>query len=115
MAEATRYEAWLVPSFAEGCEQLRALAQDEAAPDVARLSDTAETHLTFALGGIPGVLRERRGDRCLLVAGWEGEARRRSRRGARRRCAGSAACGWGAASARAGRRTASTARTCATT
>jgi alkyldihydroxyacetonephosphate synthase len=73
VAEATRYEAWLVPSFAEGCEQLRALAQDEAAPDVARLSDTAETHLTFALGGIPRVLRERRGDRCLLVAGWEGE------------------------------------------
>ncbi len=74
VAEATRYEAWLVPSFAEGCEQLRALAQDEAAPDVARLSDAVETHLTFALGGIPRVLRERRGDRCLLVAGWEGEA-----------------------------------------
>jgi alkyldihydroxyacetonephosphate synthase len=73
VAGATRWEAWLVPSFAEGCGQLRALAQDEVVPDVARLSDAVETHLTFALGGIPRVLRERRGERCLLVAGWEGE------------------------------------------
>jgi alkyldihydroxyacetonephosphate synthase len=74
VAEATRYEAWAVPSFAEGCEMLRALAQDEVAPDVARLSDGPETGLTFALGGLPHVLRDRQGDRCLLIAGWEGDA-----------------------------------------
>ncbi|HZB77544.1 MAG TPA: FAD-binding oxidoreductase [Solirubrobacteraceae bacterium] len=73
VAAATRYEAWLVPSFADGCSALRALAQDEVAPDVARLSDTTETELTFTLGGLPRVLRGRRGDRCLLIAGWEGE------------------------------------------
>ena len=83
VAEATRYEAWAVPSFAEGCEMLRALAQDEVAPDVARLSDGPETALTFALGGLPRVVRDRQGERCLLVAGWEGEAGAiRSRRGA---------------------------------
>jgi alkyldihydroxyacetonephosphate synthase len=74
-----RYEAWLFRSFAGACEALRTLAQDEVAPDVARLSDEEETQLTFALSG--GHALSRRGldalgyrPGCLLIAGWEGDA-----------------------------------------
>ena len=99
-----------MPSFAEGCEALRALAQDGAAPDVARLSDAVETHLTFALGGIPRVLRERRGDALPARGGLGGRGRRRrgAARGAAVRRIGGAAAG-ARLRARAGRGTASTA------
>jgi alkyldihydroxyacetonephosphate synthase len=91
VAPEQRYEAWLLRSFAGGCEALRALAQAELAPDVVRLSDEDETRTTLALagehgwleraGGVAlGALRYRPG--CLLVTGWEGEpgavARRRA-------------------------------------
>ena len=46
-----RYEGWLVPGFGEGQALLRALAEDEVAPDVARLSDEVETATAFALAG----------------------------------------------------------------
>jgi alkyldihydroxyacetonephosphate synthase len=74
-----RYEAWLFRSFDAGCEALRALAQDEVAPDVTRLSDEDETRTTFTLAG--GHALSRRGldalgyrPGSLLIAGWEGEA-----------------------------------------
>jgi alkyldihydroxyacetonephosphate synthase len=86
----TRYEGWMLPSFALGVEALRLLAQENAAPDVARLSDEDETRMAFALagrGGLKGDLARRylhaRGVEagCLFVAGWEGEPERvRSRR-----------------------------------
>ena len=57
VAEATRYEAWLLPSFAEGCEMLRALAQDEVAPDVARLVRRRETRTTSRSPGTTGLSR----------------------------------------------------------
>ena len=84
-----RYEAWLLRSFEGGCEALRTLAQAEAAPDVARLSDEDETRTTLLLAGERGIarragaaalraLRYRPG--CLLVAGWEGEREELGRR-----------------------------------
>ena len=78
-----RYEAWLFRSFAAGCEALRALAQSELAPDVARLSDEDETRTTLALAGEGGAVRRAGGAAlralgyrpgALLIAGWEGDA-----------------------------------------
>ena len=54
VAAEQRYEGWLLRSFEDGCEALRALAQAEVAPDVARLSDAEETRSTLALSGRPG-------------------------------------------------------------
>jgi alkyldihydroxyacetonephosphate synthase len=75
-----RYEGWSFRSFAEGCEALRVLVQEDAAPDVARLSDEAETGLNFAVGPVG------RGERvvrrylrmaghehgCIAIVGFEG-------------------------------------------
>jgi alkyldihydroxyacetonephosphate synthase len=90
VAAEQRYEAWLVRSFADGCDMLRGLAQSALAPDVARLSDADETRMTLAFAGRAGVVRRAGGAAlralryrpgCLLVTGWEGEpsdvARRR--------------------------------------
>jgi alkyldihydroxyacetonephosphate synthase len=80
-AEA-RYEAWLFRSFEAGCEAVRALAQAELAPDVARLADEDETRTTLALAGDGGAIRRAGGAAlralgyrtgCLLITGWEGE------------------------------------------
>jgi alkyldihydroxyacetonephosphate synthase len=76
--EERRYEAWLFRSFAAACDALRTLAQDEVAPDVARLSDEDETQMTLALSGHAlsrrglDALGYRPG--CLLITGWEGDA-----------------------------------------
>ena len=80
LAGARRYEGWLARSFAAGCDALRRLEQDGAAPDVARLSDETETRMGFALAA-PGGLARRAGTAvagalgfeggCLLVLGWE--------------------------------------------
>ena len=51
---AGRYEAWMLPSFAAGREAFRDLIQNGAAPDVARLSDEAETGMSLALAGLEG-------------------------------------------------------------
>jgi alkyldihydroxyacetonephosphate synthase len=59
---ATRYEGWRFASFAEGCEALRTLAQSGGLPDVARLSDEAETALMHDAG-----------EGCLMIAGVEGD------------------------------------------
>jgi alkyldihydroxyacetonephosphate synthase len=83
VAAERRYEAWLLRSFDAGCEALRALAQDQVAPDVARLSDEDETRTTFAFAADGSFVRRAGGAAlrslrfrpgCLLVTGWEGEA-----------------------------------------
>jgi alkyldihydroxyacetonephosphate synthase len=85
--EARRYEGWWFPSFAAGAEAFRAMEQGDAAPDVARLSDEAETVVVSA--GSPHA-----GDRpeggCLAVVGWEGEREDVVHRGPRTRQALSA-------------------------
>ena len=94
--EARRYEGWSFRSFAEGREALRQMAQADACPDVARLSDEPATRLTLALGAGSSSRRERLARRylrmrgheggCLAIMGFEGEEdeveRRRLARGA---------------------------------
>jgi alkyldihydroxyacetonephosphate synthase len=88
--ERTRYEGFMLPSLAAGMEALRALAQQDLAPDVTRLSDEAETEMSLALAGTGGVkgrlarayLRGRGVEEgCLAIMGWEGDPERlRTRR-----------------------------------
>jgi alkyldihydroxyacetonephosphate synthase len=76
---ARRYEAFSLPRLAAGLDAFRALAQAGAAPDVARLSDEAETRVTLALAGdglatraLRRYLRARgHAGGCLAIAGWE--------------------------------------------
>jgi len=76
------YEGVFFADFAAGVQALRGLAQQRAAPDVARLSDEAETRMSLALagsGGLKGRLGKAylglRGYRegCLAILGFEGE------------------------------------------
>jgi alkyldihydroxyacetonephosphate synthase len=80
---ARRYEGWFVHSFAEGADVLRRLVQAGIEPDIARLSDEAETTMGRALGGAGGLkghagraLLRVRGyaSGCLLICGWEDDA-----------------------------------------
>ena len=66
-----RYDAWLVRSWEDGLDQLRALEQSGVVPDVARLSDVTETDTSLRLSAPRAVRLLARG-RCLLVLGWEG-------------------------------------------
>ena len=70
-------------------QALRELAQQGATPDVARLSDEAETRMSLALAGSGGLkgrlgrlyLRARGyGEGCLAILGFEGEPRQASAR-----------------------------------
>ncbi|GAA1675932.1 FAD-binding oxidoreductase [Fodinicola feengrottensis] len=61
-------ETWTFADFASGVAAVRALAQADAAPAVARLSDEAETGINRALGG-----QDQTGG-CVLVTGYEGTA-----------------------------------------
>ena len=79
--EITRYEGWMFPGFGAGAEALRRLEQGGAAPDVARLSDEAETRLGLGLAGLRGVratalhgyLRARGvAGGSLAIVGWAG-------------------------------------------
>ena len=77
--EVEVYEAWLARSFEHGLTALRALAQAEVAPDVARLSDDVETDTALALAGGTSAkglraLLGRRGGGCLVITGWDGSA-----------------------------------------
>ena len=77
-----RYEGVFFEDFAAGVEGLRALAQQQASPDVARLSDEHETRMSLALAGPGGLkgrlgraylgLRGYRGGGCLAILGFEG-------------------------------------------
>jgi alkyldihydroxyacetonephosphate synthase len=75
------YEGVFFEDFAAGTQALRALAQEHAAPAVARLSDEGETRMSLALagsGGLKGRLGRAylgvRGYRsgCLAILGFEG-------------------------------------------
>jgi alkyldihydroxyacetonephosphate synthase len=88
----TRYEGVFFADFASGAEGLRALMQEGLAPDLARLSDEAETRMSLALagaGGIKGRLGRvylgARGYRsgCLAILGFEGSERAVAARRAR--------------------------------
>jgi alkyldihydroxyacetonephosphate synthase len=76
-----RYEGWFFRSFADGADAFRALEQEHAAPDVARLSDEDETRLSLAAAGssaarrAAGAYLRARGyaGGCLAIVGWEGD------------------------------------------
>jgi alkyldihydroxyacetonephosphate synthase len=68
---ARRYEAWSFRSFEEGVEAFRVMEQEDASPDVARLSDEDETRLNLELGAT-GSTAERLGRRYLRLRGHEG-------------------------------------------
>ncbi|MGH2981811.1 MAG: FAD-binding oxidoreductase [Solirubrobacterales bacterium] len=107
-ARSERYEAWIAESWEAGCAIVRELAQDEALPDVIRVSDRQETRFSLALsgpGGLAGALFDRylslrgRAGGCLVVVGVEGErervARRRSQVARRLRAGGAVYLGQG--------------------
>ncbi len=93
--EQRRYETWFAADFESGRETIRALAQEEALPDVIRLSDEEETRISLLAGVGEGLQRRaldtylslrRRSGGCIVIAGWEGEpesVRRRRELGAR--------------------------------
>ena len=78
------YEGFFFENFAAGVEALRALAQEHALPEVARLSDEQETRMSLALAGSGGVkgrlgrlylgARGYRRSGCLAILGFEGAA-----------------------------------------
>lgn len=67
--EVRRHEGWRVADLAAGIEVLRTLAQRGPKPDLARLSDEAETAMGVATGG-----GSDGAGGCLLLVGWEGFA-----------------------------------------
>ncbi|HWX97068.1 MAG TPA: FAD-binding oxidoreductase [Solirubrobacteraceae bacterium] len=86
------YEGFLFEDFSSGVEVMRTLAQEHAAPDVARLSDRPETRMSLALagaGGAKGLLGRAYvglrgyGEGCLAIMGFEGERREAAFRRAR--------------------------------
>ena len=86
------YEGVFFESFDAGREAFRELAREHALPDVARLSDEAETRMSMALagdGGLKGKLGRRYlgargyGGGCIAIVGFDGgsyEVGRRRRR-----------------------------------
>lgn len=96
-----RYEGVMFESFAAGVGALRAMAQEHAMPEVARLSDAAETRMSMALAGAGGVKGRlgraylgarglgdrsqigRQAQRCIAILGFEGEEDELKRRRAR--------------------------------
>ncbi len=80
---AKAYDGMFFRDFATGCEALRELARAHALPDVARLSDRAETEVSLALAGDGGVKGRigrayigARGyaDGCIAILGFEGDS-----------------------------------------
>lgn len=80
-----RYEGVFFEDFAAGVAVLRALAQGPGGPDVARLSDEAETRMSLALAGSDTAkqrlgqaylgLRGFRDRGCIAILGFEGSER----------------------------------------
>jgi alkyldihydroxyacetonephosphate synthase len=89
------YEGVMFESFPAGVQALKTMAQEHATPDVARLSDPAETRMSLALAGAGGVkgqlgraylgargYGEGRAQRCIAIVGFEGDpAEVKARRG----------------------------------
>jgi alkyldihydroxyacetonephosphate synthase len=84
-----RYEAWMAADFGSGTEIVRSLAQDDALPDVIRVSDEAETSASLGLAGVAGGRRRafdaylrlrRRSGGAMVITGWEGTAESVGRR-----------------------------------
>ena len=83
------YEGWSFRSFADGVAALRTMAHARVVPDVARLSDAEETRVGMAMAAHGGVveglgrryigLRGHAGG-CLLILGWDSDARVRAAR-----------------------------------
>lgn len=78
---ATRYEAWIAGSFAEGNEIVRQLAQIDRLPTIVRVSDEDETSTSLTMsapGGVAGDLFRRylkvrgRSGGALMISGYEG-------------------------------------------
>jgi alkyldihydroxyacetonephosphate synthase len=79
--ETRRYEAWLVEDFETGNGVIRALAQTDRLPTVARVSDPAETGVSLGISGPSGAagevfrrylkVRGKEGG-CLMIVGLEG-------------------------------------------
>lgn len=74
------YEGCSFRSLPSALEALRALARGGLLPDIARLSDPAETRANLMLSGsskataLQALLRARgHGGGCLLIVGWEGD------------------------------------------
>jgi alkyldihydroxyacetonephosphate synthase len=69
LPETTHYEGWRWPSFDDGTEALRTLAQAQLLPTVARLSDENESALNLAdpdsIGGSSAA-------GCLMIVGFDG-------------------------------------------
>jgi alkyldihydroxyacetonephosphate synthase len=70
--EATVYDGWRWPSFADGLAAVRTLAQSGLRPTVLRLSDEAESAVNLA---DPSSIGSGDGG-CLMIAGYEGAAPR---------------------------------------
>lgn len=88
--EVRRYEGWIAESFEAGNEVMRNLAQTDALPTVARVSDRGETEVSLASSASSGAagnlfrrylgLRGRTGG-ALIILGYEGNGEEvRSRR-----------------------------------
>ena len=71
------YEGVFFESFAAGAQALRALAQEHAGADIARLSDERETRMSLALAGSGGV-KGRLGRAYLGLRGYGRRAASRS-------------------------------------
>jgi alkyldihydroxyacetonephosphate synthase len=99
---ARHYEGWMFKRFEQGAEALRSLEQGHVVPDVARLSDEAETQQALRMSeGASLAQRAGRayvgargfGEGCLAILGFEGtrqdvDARRARARGLMRRGGG---------------------------
>src|SRR3954447_20026850 len=78
------YEGWILPDWDAGLTAMRGLIQDVPHPDIARLSDPDETDISMLMSSagrltrsaLAGYLRLRRvRGGCLLITGYEGNAR----------------------------------------
>jgi alkyldihydroxyacetonephosphate synthase len=78
-----RYEAWMAPGFEEANEIIRGLAQRDALPTVARVSDRTESEISLGTSvpeGAAGDLFRSylslrgKGEGCLMIVGLEGDA-----------------------------------------
>ena len=77
----THYEGWMFRSFEQGAEAFRALEQGHVVPELARLSDEAETRQAMTLTANPSLARRigsayigarRYSEGCLAILGFEG-------------------------------------------